>query len=302
MSARALGPVPPGCRMRLVDHYGQAVDQWLAIVPTMLNDAARRWDLSVRGYHDAGTASVLAIATDSTQRLVLLKAWHSRSRYMHEVAALSTWAAGPVPRLLHIADDLSIVAMELVAGRPGGGSSPDDEYEVVATALRSLHETARNPAGFPTLNDYLGGTVLPRIDRRTRTVGTDLPDRYLLATGHLDSGSRSSVLLHADLYQENIAFDRQSGPIFLDPLPMLGDPAFDWAFWIIYYDLGRDPVSRLAVASRVGGIPVRNLAPWCVTLCIDGLCYYRETGDVREPRMADVLNSLAAFDHEDASC
>jgi len=148
------------------------------------------------------------------------------------------------------------------------------------------------------LAKILIGTILGR-DARLR--GSEWTT-HLLATSHLDSGSRSSVLLHADLYQENIVFDRQSHPIFLGPLPMLGDPAFDWAFWIVYYDLGRDPVSRLAVASRVGGIPVRNLVPWCVTLCIDGLCYYRETGDVREPRMGDVLDSLAAFDDEGASC
>ncbi|RYJ30546.1 hypothetical protein CU044_1281 [Streptomyces sp. L-9-10] len=89
-------------------------------------------------------------------------------------------------------------------------------------------------------------------------------------------------------------FDCQGHPRLIDPLPMVGDPAFDWAFWIVYYDLGRGTDARLATASRVSRIPVPVLAPWCRLLAVDGLLFYVESGDPRAHLMAEVLTHLLA--------
>jgi streptomycin 6-kinase len=294
MAVAMLGPVASGCRTRLVDHYGPVVEDWLVAVPGRLADAARRWGLRLVEYHDAGSASVLAVARTQRGHPVLLKAWYSRTRYVREVAGLRAWTGGPVPRLLRCADDLSVGMIELIGGCPGGCQPPERDEVVVAEALHDLHGASRDPMEFPTLEDYLAGTVLPRIGRRLRTVGVDLRDHYQAALAHLDRGVRSPVLLHADLYRENIVFDHSGRPVFIDPLPMLGDPAFDWAFWTVYYDLARDPLVRLELAARVSGISADVLASWCLLLCVDGLCYYREVDDPRQGRMAEVLSALAA--------
>ncbi|SDH42501.1 streptomycin 6-kinase [Sinosporangium album] len=101
------------------------------------------------------------------------------------------------------------------------------------------------------------------------------------------------MLLHADLYRENILFDNARGVVFIDPLPMVGDPVFDWAFWTVYYDLERDPVDRLKLANQASGISSGELVPWCLTLCLDGLLYYRQVGDSRLGRMRDVMAAMA---------
>jgi streptomycin 6-kinase len=244
---------------------------------------------------------VLAVAETRGGYPVLLKTWYSRTRCVREVAGLRAWASGPVPRLLRCTDGLSIAMMELVGGRPGGRGMPERDEGLVTEALQGLHGAARDPVGFPTLEDYLADTVLPRIGRRLRTVGVDLCDRYRVALAHLDRGSRSPVLLHADLYRENVVFDRSGRPVFVDPLPMLGDPAFDWAFWTVYYDLARDPLVRLELAARVSGISAGVLVSWCLLLCVDGLCYYREIDDPRRDRMAEVLTGLAGAGREAGS-
>jgi len=110
---------------------------------------------------------------------------------------------------------------------------------------------------------------------------------------NLVPADRPLRLLHADLYRENIPFDRSGNPVFIDPLPMMGDPAFDWAFFTVYYDLARDPVRRLELASRYSSIPIVGLLPWCLLLCFDGLLYYHDVGDMREPRMVEVLSAIA---------
>lgn len=301
MIGEALGPVSAACRGRLAQHYGVAVDGWLAAIPARLAEVAARWGLTLVGYHDAGCASVLAVAETPAGYPVLLKAWYSRTRYMREVVGLQAWAGGPVPRLLRCADDSSIAMMQLIGGRPGGCQPPQHDQDLVAEALQDLHGMARDVAGLavlPSLNGYLAGTLFPRVDRRLRTVGVDVRDPYRVALARLEPqqehGGRPSVLLHADLYRENIMFARGARPVFIDPLPMVGDPVFDWAFWTVYYDLASDPMARLRLAARASRISATDLAAWCLLLCVDGLCYYREVGDSRQRRMADVLAAVAA--------
>lgn len=298
MTTATLGPVSEGCRRRLVDHYGAQACPWLDSVPDLLAQAACRWNVCISGYHDAGHASVLAVATASGGVCVMLKAWFDPGRYRSETSALNVWRGGPVARLLHTADDLRIAALALVADRPGGYPPPTGDEERVAEALRQLHSLGERDAdvGVSSLGEYLAGEVLPRIRQRDRQFGSTLPDgcrtagRQAAAT--LVPSSRRDVLLHADLYRENIAFTQTGRPVFLDPLPRIGDPAFDWAFWTVYYDLARDPVYRLRLGSAHAGIAVPELLPWCLTLGYDGLLYYYETADPRAGRMAEVITSL----------
>jgi streptomycin 6-kinase len=104
------------------------------------------------------------------------------------------------------------------------------------------------------------------------------------------------------LYRENVLFDIDQRPVFIDPLPMVGDPVYDWAFWVVYYDLLSDPLPRLTVAAAVSGIPPEELLPSCLMLCVDGLLYYREGGDRRASRMADVMTALLSGTRERVSC
>jgi streptomycin 6-kinase len=293
MLASTLSALPPTCRRRLVDHYGPAVDPWLDAVPALLTEAAARWGLTLVRYHDAGCASSLAVARTTGGQPVLLKAWYERRRYSHEIAALRTWRGQRAPEVLHAAEDLGVAAIELVAGRPGGAPRPPGELEAVALALAELHAVPSPIHTIPRLDEYLATVVLPRINRRLQTVGDGIPAGCLNALTRLDPHAPPQVLLHADLYRENVLFDLDRRPMFVDPLPMVGNRALDWAFWVVYYDLLRDPVPRLRLACAVAEIPAAELLPWCLCLCVDGLLYYRETGDPRAPRMADVMAVLA---------
>lgn len=293
----ALGPVSAEGRERLIGHYSGAVVPWLDAVPELLATAAGRWHLELHGYHDAGHASVLATATIADGQ-VMVKAWFDPDRYWRETHALKRWHGGPVPRLLHAADDLHVATITLVGNRPGGHPRPPDEQERVATALHSLHaDPFSSREDIPALATYLAEEIFPRINRRKRRIHNALTAEWIKAgwaalpnpTGEIQA---PAVLLHADLYKENVPFDEAGQPVFIDPLPMIGDPAFDWAFWVVYYDLTRDPLSRLRLAVTHSGIPADVLRPWCLMLGLDGLLYYDETGDTRMKRMGEVLTAL----------
>lgn len=301
MPKRTLGEVSPECRERLTTHYGPQVSGWLDTVPALLEQVAELWKLELGEYHDVGHASVIATASSLDGRPLLLKAWADPARFHDEVTALRLWAGGPTAGFVEVADDLAVAAMEMISGRPGGGGRPPRELRAVAAALQNLHVLGRHrdrPRDLPSLAGYLDQEVHPRVSRRLGVVDLGpwhgLVDMLLPELVSLQEDDGRATILHADLYRENVLFDRLGHPRFIDPLPMVGDAAFDWAFWTVYYDLGRGTGARLVTAARIARIPVPVLAPWCRALAVDGLLYYLETADPRASRMADVLAWLSA--------
>jgi streptomycin 6-kinase len=291
-----LGPVPADCRRRLISHYGDQASAWLDVAPHVLMDAARQWDLNPNGYHDTGHASVLASARTSTGDDVLLKAWYEQDRHRFETNALIHWR--------HINGDvvrnrdarLAVACLNLVGRVAGGAPRPLDEELLTAQALARLHQIPLAPgATYPSLDHHLRHTLVPRVRRRT-SVLADVPATCIDAgvAAAETSLSRAAALLHGDLYRENVLFDIAGTPVFIDPLPMVGDPCYDWAFFVVYYALHANPLARLDLAVDVSGLPARLIASWCMLHCLDGLAYYRETGDERARRMRDVLAQLAA--------
>ncbi|MFJ3960851.1 aminoglycoside phosphotransferase family protein [Streptomyces sp. NPDC090036] len=301
MTTQTLGELPAGCRERLLAHYGRSVQEWLEAAPRLLAEAAERWSLSLKSYHDVGHASAVAVATAPGGSPLILKAWVDPDRYRHETTALRAWAGGPTANVLKAADDLSVAALELVGGKPGGADRPAQAAQTVAAAIHRLHALGRRrpEPGVPSLTDFLQEIVMPRI--RQRAQGLDLGSHEELVreafqglTGLQQVPARTTVL-HADLYAENVLFDARQRPRLIDPHPVEGDAVFDWAFWSVYYDLERGMADRLATAARISRIPVPEITPWCRALALDGLLYYMEIRDPAEPKIAAVLASLMAF-------
>lgn len=297
MTASALGEVRSGARTRLA-HYGPAVPAWLDSVPDLLDRAARRWQLTLGTYHDAGYASVIATATDRLGHPRILKAWFDHDRFTHETTVMGLWSGALTADLIAVDEDDSVAVFDMVAGRPGGSLDRGCEVPMVALAIHGLHMRGRasDPPPLPRLGDYITGEVLPRLERRLQLLRPGPVTRAVAAAAEarqqLTSDPDRSTVLHGDLYRENVLFDEVGNPRLIDPLPMIGDAAFDWAFWTVYYDLGRNTVLRLNTAANMSGIPAATIAQWARLLAADGLLYYLETLDPRARRMRAVLALL----------
>ncbi|TQE27164.1 phosphotransferase [Streptomyces ipomoeae] len=300
MTAQTLGEVPPGCRQRLLDHYGPSAEAWLRAAPSLLAEAAERWKLSLKGYHDAGHASTVALATTLDGTPVILKTWFEPLRYRHEIAALTIWTGGPTANVVEAADDLSVAALELVGGQPGGAAPLARERQMVAAAIQGLHSLGRRTPrpDVPSLAYFRQEVVVPRIRQRMQRLdlGTwqTLVEEACEGLPALREDPARTTVLHADLYRENVIFDGGGRPRLIDPHPLVGDAVFDWAFWTIYYDLEREVADRLATAARTSRIPVPEITPWCKALAVDGFLYYWEIDDPALPKIAKVLSSLMA--------
>ncbi|WP_306369393.1 aminoglycoside phosphotransferase family protein [Nocardiopsis sp. CC223A] len=295
-----LSDPPQGCRDRLFKHYGPSVADWLATVPETLTAVGRRWGFIPVGYHDAGHASVLALAAAPAGERVLLKAWPDPDRCAGEIAALRLWSTVQAARVLEVDGERSVAALSLIGGRPGGGRRPDDDARRVAEVIQAAHEQGRAVEGhreFPELSSFLDQEVRPRVAKRLDSLNSDKRDPLLQGgLRELESLSQTRLhrtVLHGDLYQENTACDEEGTPHLLDPLPMYGDAAFDWAFWIVYYRLGRGTAERLALAAQTSQIGKERLRSWCLATCLDGLLYYLDVGDTRAPAMTRIMRGLS---------
>lgn len=66
-----------------------------------------------------------------------------------------------------------------------------------------------------------------RDSRRSRGTPGTRPRAALCAPPH------RRAMPHSDLYAENVLFTTSGQPVFIDPHPKIGSPAFDWAFWCV---------------------------------------------------------------------
>ncbi|MGH3598807.1 MAG: aminoglycoside phosphotransferase family protein, partial [Pseudonocardiaceae bacterium] len=250
----------------------------------IVTSAAARWAVRLDGFHDAGWTSVVAVGHRGGVQAVILKAFPGTERYLRERAALGHWAGEGVCRLLDADDDEQVLMLELVGGVPGGAPRPDDHLRRVADALSWLHRAAVAPDGpVPLLADYYAGQVLPRIERQAHHRGTVIGEHHVaraLALGReLCSLGESGAMLHADLYAENVLFDQDQRAVFIDPHAKVGSPAFDWAFWCVYYMPDSGFADRIGLCrERVPALFDEVLA-WSLTLVVDGALHYLETRD-----------------------
>lgn len=295
MAATTFLAVSPACRRRLTVHYGPSVNSWIDKAPELLATVAALWSVSLDGYHDAGHASVIATVTDRSGQPLLLKAWPDRDRYTREIHALQLWHRGAEAVVRATDDGMTAAALVTIGGIPGGADRPPHEASLVAAAVQRAHETGRSGGipGLPTLHSFVTNEILPRVHRRQTVTGMGrLVEHALPYISGLREDPKRQTVLHADLYRENVPFTRGGRPVLLDPLPVTGDRAYDWAFWCVYYQLGHGTSHRLYQASRASQIPAEEILPWCLLVSLDGLLYYEETRDSRTLEMTALVDAL----------
>ncbi|SES49336.1 aminoglycoside phosphotransferase family protein [Actinokineospora terrae] len=294
--------LPLGTVKRLTEHYGSSVEEWLGDVENVVLRVAERNGLRVVGYHDAGWTSVIAVGVTQSAQSVVIKALPDRNRFMREVAALRHWHGRGVCALMGVDEPDQVLITELVGGRPGGGPRPTDHVERVAASLSCLHQDEVPPSpDLPELVSYYQETVIPRIERRSRIFAKVVGPRLVAtALDHartlcVDRGHRA--LLHSDLYAENVAFDHKGRPVFIDPHAIIGSPAYDWAFWAVYYQFDTGFQQRLDLCFAQAADLAEEAIQWMVTLAVDGALYYLEN---EEPQVDSMLRVLQALDQRSA--
>ncbi|WP_152364659.1 aminoglycoside phosphotransferase family protein [Microlunatus speluncae] len=256
-------------RLRAKASLTTAGQAWLATLPELCRRLAADWSVRLGEPFDECHVS-LVVAADRAGEPVALKvplpvtielgtlAAGVRSA---EAAALRVWAgAGAVRLLEHDHETGALLIERCVPGEPLARAGDADEADLVAVAmLDRLHGAEPPPGTFDRLTD------------RAARLARELPERFERLQGSFDrrwlepaiadlaalsAGGTAEVLLHGDFHHDNILAAEREPWLAIDPLPMLGDPAYDAVQFLLFRkgDLAEPAVEWDRVISRFCGL------------------------------------------------
>jgi len=262
MASRHAETVTETARAFIARHFGETGRAWLAELPAVIEDLARRWRLEVGPPLHGGLMSAVHIVTRADGSSAVLKVGGPWSPRLDEALALRTWDGGPTPALLESDTESGALLLERVEpGTAIGDAAPAD----VARLLRSLH--VRPPLDrLPTL----GELVHDRLVSARPTGRTDDKLAWAFAkVAELEQGAPTPVLLHGDLDERNLLHCKQRGVAAIDPWPCLGDPAYDAGHWV-HGNRRPGRRARLDAIAAATGLPRERVRDWAAVVGVHG--------------------------------
>ncbi|QDP95308.1 phosphotransferase [Microlunatus elymi] len=206
-----------------------------------------------------------------------------------EAEALRLWAGHGAVRLLE--HDAATGAM--LTERCVPGSSLEDildgaETDRVAIALLTQLHDPQGAEGFVRLADRataLAKDIVVRHERCGAPFDQWLVDLSVDLLTDLASSESAPVILHGDFHHHNILAAQRAPWLAIDPLPMVGDPAYDAVQYLLFRkgDLA-DPEKEWGpvihqFCSGLGVDPERVMAWLFVRLVSDAVAAHVEEGE-----------------------
>jgi streptomycin 6-kinase len=217
--------VEPGFRAFVTRMFGEEGRAWIATLPTVHAELATRWQLDLGSELTGGLLSCVREAARFDGSAAVLKIGVPWLRTSDEIATLRAWDGNGAALLLEADEQLGALLLERV--QPG--THPTSATAAgVAAVLRALH--------IPPLAglDPLGVLARRRITRaldQGRTTGAKA-EWALAKVVELEQDPPPPVLLHGDFDERNLLTCTRRGLCAIDPLPCVGDPAYDGAYWV----------------------------------------------------------------------
>jgi streptomycin 6-kinase len=260
-------------------HFGSRGRAWLDDLPERVESYRAAWRLEIEHFLPGGLMSCcLAVHTSAREQAVLKinGPWTATGR---EALALQLWHGGPAPALLRAdAAGGALLLERIVPGETFQGRGDPAELQRVARLLRALHAATLNNAA----RDQLP-TLAAVVEERITTAGEEAAARSAAEAKELEprlarartrarqlfaSGDGHDVLLHADLENKNILVSDARDLVAIDPLPCLGESAYDAAYWAVAAEGGSLRERRRLLATELGLDPERVRA-WAAVIALE---------------------------------
>jgi len=263
--------------------FGKAGRQWLEDLPSLLNQAAQKWDLAL------GRAFLLSYnyVTSAKRRDgsdVVLKIGVPNPEFKSELAALRCFAGDGCVRLLDSDEENYMFVMERLSPGRMLTSVNDDEKRTNIACDVMQHLWRPIPDGLDLINLRDWFAAFPRLRKRFGGGSGPLPKELLLRAEALIpvlfAQSSPSVLMHGDLHHFNIlssglgwlAIDPKGvtgpaeyecGPLLINPMPQQAYRPDALAI------TGR----RIAILSERLGFPRERIRDWGFCHAILSACW-----------------------------
>lgn len=266
---------------------------WLARLPDLVAEYARRWSLAVEPAFSNLSYNYVAPATSADGSPAVLKLGVPRAELSTEIDALSCFGDASCVRLL--AADADGGALLIERAEPGQMlatlvADDDDQATIIAAeVMRALWKTP--PAGhrFPSVADWFKGLgrLRARFGGGSGPFPAALVERAERLLADLLASAGEPKLLHGDLHHYNILSAHRSPWLVIDPKGIIGDPAFEPAALLLnpWHSLLSLPNPRRILSRRLDllaaelNIDRERLRSWAITFAVLSAWWSLEDND-----------------------
>ncbi|MGW6533679.1 aminoglycoside phosphotransferase family protein [Streptomyces venezuelae] len=235
--------VSPVVRRR-AELLGAAGEEWLAGLPALVADLARRWSVTVGAPFRAGAGGYVARARAEDGTALVLKLALPEPGSAGQIATLlRAGGRGYVRVLDHDADRFALLMEHLGAPLSELALPPERQIAVLCATLRRAWRVPRSPEPLTEAADEDKATGLAVLVERLwrdldRPCSVAAYDRAMTYAERRAGAHRTSraVVVHGDPHPGNLLrlpasgtprAGAESGFVFVDPDGFLADPAYD---------------------------------------------------------------------------
>jgi streptomycin 6-kinase len=236
--------VPSEFEHFIARHFGSPGREWLDRLPGIVDRYRLEWHLDVGRFLRGGLMSASMDVQTAEGGPAVLKINGPWTPPRRETLALTLWAGGPTPRLLRADEAGGALLLERIyPGEQFAGGTEEQDIERVGVLLAALHAPeAPVPATeeLPSLAEVVeeqiataGAEAAARSVHEAEELQPRLDTARGMAADLEGSWNGRPVLLHGDFENKNILTCTERGLAAIDPLPCLGDPAYDAGYWAV---------------------------------------------------------------------
>jgi streptomycin 6-kinase len=254
------------CKRKILDVHGANGAHWLAQLPELVAECARRWSLEVLPPFPVESYSFVAPAIRSGDEPVVLKVGVPAQELTCQIAALRYWDGSGICRLLDADAERGFILMERVLPGDPLKTIPNDEQvtEIALDVMQRLWKPAPAQHSFPTIGEW--ASDLQKLRLRFGGSTGPFPKKMIeRAEGQfaelLNDGSQP-MLIHGDMNWGNILRAQRQPWLVIDPKGVVGNPLYDVATFL------NDPPDGLA-DTELAGLWARRIVQTAEKLAVE---------------------------------
>ncbi|MEU9116674.1 aminoglycoside phosphotransferase family protein [Streptomyces sp. NPDC048483] len=288
----ATAPIEPPQRLvsSLSSDPEDLVREWLAALPTLVQQQLEAWDLTLERVHaPGGRSSLLALVHQSDGTPAALKFPAPGRACPHEATALEIWDGWGAVRLLRADEKTGALLLERLQSAVSLRSLPEAKALLEAAGtVRRLWVPPEPGHPFATLADRTAEAVeaLRTAGARTESAAP-LVDEALELRRTLPTTATEEFVLHGAFRQGKVLAGERAPWLAIGPSPVVGERAYDLAALVLdrFEDVmagsGATAATRRRVAKLADSLDVDRdrLRAWTL--------YRAVTAGVRESSMGD---------------
>lgn len=270
-------------------NLGVRAEAWLAALPDLLANVARRWQLTLLPHFEVLSYSYVSPVTCADGTPAVLKIGVPNRELTLSIEALEFMQGDHMVRLLQADADRGVMLLEKLSPGLMLTTVVDDEQatRIACEVMQKLWKPAPAVHPFPTVADWAAG--LKKIPVRYPTI-SPLPQAWINRAEGLFAdllpSQAAPVVLHGDLHHYNV-LSGEKGWKAIDPQGVVGEPVYETGALLRNpFDLfdRPDPLKlterRIAILGEQLGFDRQRILDWAIAQAVLSNWWTVEDGGV----------------------